>query len=163
MAENVEKRVSIGKAVEAVERDAQYQAVFGDVSKIIDVARESVTRSVNAAMTAAYWLIGRRVVEFEQPGDELPESCVVIGDYPAFVRRAPSDVHLGLGYIDAYIDRFLCHENLLPVTGPSLRDTGLASPGNCSGSAWRWYGDPCLTTVSDDQGRIGLPHLTPHL
>ena len=34
--------------------DAPYQAVFGDVSKIIDVARESATRSVTAAMTAAY-------------------------------------------------------------------------------------------------------------
>lgn len=73
MAENVEKRVSIGKAVETVERDAPYQAIFGDVSKIIDVARESVIRSVNAAMTAAYWLIGRRIVEFEQSGEERAE------------------------------------------------------------------------------------------
>ena len=53
--------------------DAPYQAVFGDVSKIIDVARESATRSVNAAMTAAYWLIGRRIVEFEQSGEERAE------------------------------------------------------------------------------------------
>ena len=34
--------------------DAPYRAVFGDVSKIIDAARESAARSVNAAMTAAY-------------------------------------------------------------------------------------------------------------
>ena len=39
---------------------ALYQAVFGDVSKIIDSARASAVRSVNAAMTAAYWLVGRR-------------------------------------------------------------------------------------------------------
>ena len=52
------------------EPDAPYQAVFGDVSKIIDAARESAARSVNAAMTAAYWLIGRRIVEFEQSGEE---------------------------------------------------------------------------------------------
>ena len=50
--------------------DAPYQAVFGDVSKIIDAARESASRSVNAAMTAAYWLIGRRIVESEQSGEE---------------------------------------------------------------------------------------------
>ena len=55
------------------ELDAPYQAVFGDVSKIIDVAKESAARSVNAAMTAAYWLIGRRVVEFEQSGEERAE------------------------------------------------------------------------------------------
>ena len=50
-----------------------YQAVFGDVSKIIDAARESAARSVNASMTAAYWLIGRRIVEFEQSGKERAE------------------------------------------------------------------------------------------
>ena len=53
--------------------DAPYEAVFGDVSKIIDAARESAARSVNAAMTAAYWLIGRRIVEFEQSGEERAE------------------------------------------------------------------------------------------
>ena len=55
------------------EENAPYQAVFGDVSKIIDAARESAVRSVNAAMTAAYWLIGRRIVEFEQSGEERAE------------------------------------------------------------------------------------------
>ena len=54
-------------------QDASYQAVYGDVSKVIDAARESAARSVNAAMTAAYWLIGRRIVEFEQSGDERAE------------------------------------------------------------------------------------------
>ena len=39
------------------EHNAPYQAVFGDVSKIIDAARDSAARSVNAAMTAAYWLL----------------------------------------------------------------------------------------------------------
>ena len=52
---------------------APYEAVYGDVSKIIDAARESAARSVNAAMTAAYWLIGRRIVEFEQSGEERAE------------------------------------------------------------------------------------------
>ena len=53
--------------------DAPYQVVFGDVSKIIDAARESAARSVNAAMTAAYWLIGRHIVEFEQSGEDRAE------------------------------------------------------------------------------------------
>ena len=55
------------------EQEAPYEAVFGDVSKIIDAARESAARSVNAAMTAAYWLIGRRIVEFEQSGEDRAE------------------------------------------------------------------------------------------
>ena len=55
--------------VKAGEHDAPYQVIFGDVSKIIDAARYSAARSVNAAMTAAYWLIGHRIVEFEQSGE----------------------------------------------------------------------------------------------
>ena len=57
----------------ALTYDAPYKAVFGDVSKIIDSARDSAARSVNAAMTTAYWLIGRRIVEFEQSGEERAE------------------------------------------------------------------------------------------
>ena len=59
-------------------QDTPYQAVFGDVSKIIDAARESAARSVNAAMTAAYWLIGHRIVEFEQSGEERAEYGVAL-------------------------------------------------------------------------------------
>ena len=54
----------------ALSQDVPYQAVYGDVSKITDAARESAARSVNATMTAAYWLIGRRIVEFEQSGED---------------------------------------------------------------------------------------------
>ena len=73
MAEDAEKRIAKRGTAEADEHDAPYQAIFGDVSKIIDAARESVVRSANAAMTAAYWLIGRRIVEFEQSGEERAE------------------------------------------------------------------------------------------
>ena len=54
--------------VESGALDDRYQSVFGDVSGIIDAAKRSAARSVNAAMTAAYWLIGRHIVEFEQEG-----------------------------------------------------------------------------------------------
>ena len=54
-------------------QDAPYQAVYGDVSKIIDAAKDTAARSVNAAMTAAYWLIGHRIVEFDQSGEERAE------------------------------------------------------------------------------------------
>ena len=53
--------------------DAQYQAIFGDVSRIVESARQSAARSVNAVMTAAYWMIGRRIVEFEQSGEKRAE------------------------------------------------------------------------------------------
>ena len=70
--ENPERRI-VKRTATTGGLDAPYRAVFGDVSKIIDAARESAVRSVNAAMTAAYWLIGRRIVEFEQSGEERAE------------------------------------------------------------------------------------------
>lgn len=45
-----------------------YRSLVGDIAAIINDARCMAVRSVNAAMTAAYWLIGRHIVEFEQGG-----------------------------------------------------------------------------------------------
>ena len=42
--------------------DVQYESVFSDVFKIIEATRQSAARTVNSIMTAAYWLIGRRIV-----------------------------------------------------------------------------------------------------
>lgn len=50
--------------------DGKYEAVLEDVANIIDAARGSAVRSVNAIMTAAYWLIGQYIVEFEQSGEK---------------------------------------------------------------------------------------------
>ena len=38
--------------------DVRYQAIFGDVSKIVDAARRSAARLANSVMTAAKWMIG---------------------------------------------------------------------------------------------------------
>ena len=72
MAERADDR-SMTKRLTDGELDTPYQVVFGDVSKIVDAARDTAARSVNAAMTAAYWLIGHRIIEFEQSGQERAE------------------------------------------------------------------------------------------
>lgn len=51
----------------------QYDSILGDISNLIDGARRSAARSVNCVMTAAYWLIGKRIVEFEQSGEKRAE------------------------------------------------------------------------------------------
>lgn len=48
--------------------DVHYDSILGDISNVIDAARRSAVRSINCIMTATYWLIGRRIVEFEQKG-----------------------------------------------------------------------------------------------
>ena len=50
--------------------DVHYESVLGDISSVIDAARKSAARSANCIMTAAYWLIGRSILEFEQKGSE---------------------------------------------------------------------------------------------
>lgn len=41
-----------------------------DVRTILQEARKIVARQTNTAMTAAYWLIGKRIVEEEQHGED---------------------------------------------------------------------------------------------
>ena len=55
------------------ELEARYQSIFGDVARIIDAAKGSAARSVNAVMTATYWSIGQYIVEFEQLGEYRAE------------------------------------------------------------------------------------------
>ena len=52
------------------ESGGDYNSVFGDVANIIETARQSAVRSVNCIMTAAYWKIGRCIVEYEQGGKQ---------------------------------------------------------------------------------------------
>ncbi|MCY4232374.1 MAG: PDDEXK nuclease domain-containing protein [Bacteroidetes bacterium] len=50
--------------------DERYQVFYNDISMIVDFARGHATRSINATMTAAYWLTGRHIIDFEQEGKE---------------------------------------------------------------------------------------------
>ncbi len=45
-----------------------YSGIHGDIVALLESARRAAARSVNALMTASYWEIGRRIVEFEQGG-----------------------------------------------------------------------------------------------
>ena len=46
-----------------------YQQIHDGIIHLVDCARTEIVRSVNALMTATYWEIGRRIVEFEQGGE----------------------------------------------------------------------------------------------
>ncbi len=47
---------------------AGYDVLLTDVARVVEESRRAAARSVNAIMTATYWLIGRRIVEEEQAG-----------------------------------------------------------------------------------------------
>ena len=46
-----------------------YGDLVSGIGELLETARRTTTRSVNAIMTATYWEIGRRIVEFEQEGE----------------------------------------------------------------------------------------------
>ncbi len=52
---------------------ANYDGLVGDIAEMLAAARRASARAVNALMTATYWEIGRRIVEFEQRGAERAE------------------------------------------------------------------------------------------
>lgn len=61
-----------------------YSGLLTDVSKLLEQARHAAARTVNAILTATYWEIGRRIVEFEQKGIEKPGYGEEIIDRLAF-------------------------------------------------------------------------------
>jgi DUF1016 N-terminal domain len=47
---------------------AEYGGLIGGIAELLEAARRTAARTINALMTATYWEIGRRIVEFEQKG-----------------------------------------------------------------------------------------------
>ena len=71
--------------------EVSYHAMLGEVVSLLSSARGEVVRSVNSIMTATYWIIGRRIVEFEQKGRERAEYGTAI------VERLAKDLTAQLG------------------------------------------------------------------
>ena len=42
--------------------------LVSDISVLVEQARHQAARSINGLLTATYWEVGRRIVEFEQKG-----------------------------------------------------------------------------------------------
>jgi predicted nuclease of restriction endonuclease-like (RecB) superfamily len=53
--------------------DRRYPALIKDLKGLLESARRASARAVNAVMTATYWEIGRRIVEYEQEGEKRAE------------------------------------------------------------------------------------------
>jgi len=61
------------KKLVMVENDsdiAGYDTILSEVIELLESARRASARAVNVFMTATYWQIGRRIIEWEQAGKE---------------------------------------------------------------------------------------------
>src|SRR5882672_7044135 len=50
-----------------------YNNIRAGIVELLKTARSATARNVNSIMTAVYWDIGRRIVEFEQGGEQRAE------------------------------------------------------------------------------------------
>ena len=48
----------------------EYKGLLASVSALLEAGRRSAAKSVNTVLTATYWLVGHRIVEYEQGGRE---------------------------------------------------------------------------------------------
>lgn len=68
-----------------------YTGIHAGIVALLNTARSAAARSVNALMTATYWEIGRRIVEFEQSGQDR----AAYGE--AMIKRLGSDLSRQFG------------------------------------------------------------------
>ena len=68
-----------------------YSKLLGGVTELLEAARRASARTVNAFMTATYWEVGRRIVEFEQGGAKRA------GYGEQLLKRLSSDLTARLG------------------------------------------------------------------
>jgi len=70
---------------------AEYSAVRAEIVGLLETARSAAARSVNALMTATYWGVGRRIVSFDQGGQDR----AAYGE--ALIERLSADLTLRFG------------------------------------------------------------------
>lgn len=68
-----------------------YAQVLGGISGLLEAARRASARALNAVMTATYWEVGRRIVEYEQGG----EARAVYGE--SLLDRLADDLSIRFG------------------------------------------------------------------
>jgi len=54
----------------STEMSTGYETLLSNVSELLQRGRQNAAKSINAILTTTYWLVGRRLVEFEQRGKE---------------------------------------------------------------------------------------------
>ena len=75
-----------------IQKRDDYAALIKDISGVLESARKSSVRSINALLTTAYWLVGRRIIEFEYHGMDRSE---YYGDH--LIEKLAGDLSRKLG------------------------------------------------------------------
>ena len=113
-----------------------YRGLVGGIAELLEAARRTSARTVNAIMTATYWEIGRRIVDFEQQGRARAEYGEML------LERLARDLtaRFGRGFSHPNVSRFRRFYLALP------RDQILSTP-------LRESRRPILSTLSTESGQ----------
>jgi predicted nuclease of restriction endonuclease-like (RecB) superfamily len=143
----------VTKAPATRPRQHGYEDMLFGVVELLDAARRTAARSVNAVMTATYWEIGRRIVEHEQGGRQRA------GYGEELLARLSTDLttRFGRGFSRQNLQRFrdfyrafvpgtirstLSGKSTVAPTGPSetsSRTAGLADLARAFPLPWSHY------------------------
>lgn len=109
---------------------APYEALLGGITQLLEEARRTSARAVNALMTATYWEIGRRIVEFEQQGKARAEYGV------ALLKRLSEDLsaRFGRGFSERNLEQMRLFYLTWPISQTLSAESGagvasLLAPG----------------------------------
>jgi len=61
------------KTTEIAIPNVPYDGLVGNIAELLEESRRTTARAINGILTATYWDIGRRIVEFEQGGEARAE------------------------------------------------------------------------------------------
>jgi predicted nuclease of restriction endonuclease-like (RecB) superfamily len=92
-----------------------YSDLITDLTSLIEQGRKAAARYVNTALVATYWLMGRRIVEYEQRGKERAE----YGE--KLLRKISADLTTRFG--KGFIERNLEHMRQFYLTYREISNT----------------------------------------
>jgi predicted nuclease of restriction endonuclease-like (RecB) superfamily len=97
--------------IERIPDSAEYGSMHGDIVALLEAARRAAARSVNVLMTATYWEIGRRIVEFDQGGQDRA------GYGQALIKRLSADLsrRFGRGFSERNLEQMRLFYQAWPV------------------------------------------------
>lgn len=108
-------------------RTASYPGLVGGIGALLEASRHTAARAVNSLMTATYWEIGRRIVEFEQGGNKRA------GYGEELLKRLATDLseRFGRGFSETSLKNFRLFALKYPVEKirPTLSDEFAAQKG----------------------------------
>ena len=128
------------------EMSTGYETLLSSVSELLRRGRQNAAKSVNAVLTTTYWLVGRRLVEFEQRGKER----AVYGS--ELLKRLSGDLQsrFGRGFSERNLEQmrqfYLQWENPLTLSADSA--AGISPKISQTPSAKLSLGDVPLFSLS---------------